>query len=76
MELQQQFAREGIEMRRFEYGDRTELVADLGRASQPSVDVVGDTVIVVVDGEQHEVEVSADVEVFITNGVLTLEVKE
>jgi len=76
MSLQQQFAAEGVEWRRHEYDGRVEFVADFGPHGQSSADVVGDTVIVVADGEQYEFEIAADARAFMTNGVLTIEVSK
>ena len=74
MSLKQQFAAEDIEWRRHEYNDRVEFVADFGPQGDSAVDVVGDTVIVVADGEQYEFDVETDARAFITNGVLSIEV--
>jgi len=61
-------------MSRFEYDDAVVLAADLGVVGDASVDIVGGTAIVVVDGEQYDVEVPAgDARAFIRNGVLTIE---
>jgi hypothetical protein len=76
MNPKQQFEKQGVEMRRFEYDDRTELVADFGPVGDTSVEVVGETVIAVVDGEQYEVDVEGDARAFISNGVLTIEVNK
>lgn len=63
-------------VRRFEYDDRTVIAADLG-ATTATVDVVGDTVIVVTDEDQYELEVpTGDTTAFMQNGVLTVEVNE
>jgi len=69
----QQFGDE-VAVRRYEYDDGAVLAADFGPAGEAAVDVLGDTVIVVVDGEQHELDVEGDANAFITNGVLTVEV--
>ncbi len=67
--------------RRFDYGDETVLVADLGIGDDVSVDVVDDTVVVVVenDGEpvQHEFDVpeGSVAKALINNGVVTVEVE-
>ncbi|WP_336037833.1 DUF7127 family protein [Halobacterium yunchengense] len=68
--------------RRVEYDDATVVVADLGVSDDAvDVDVVGDTVILVVDagGElaQHEFEVPAGTvsKALINNGVVTVEVE-
>lgn len=63
-------------LRQYEYDDGTiVLAADMGVVDDASVDVVDDTVIVVADGVQHDLEVPAgDAQAFIRNGVLSVEV--
>ncbi len=63
-------------VRRFEYDDGTHvLAADVGVETDASVDVVGDTAIVVTGAEQYDLDVPAgDAQAFIKNGVLTVEV--
>jgi hypothetical protein len=63
-----------VAVRRYEYDDGAVLAADFGPAGEAAVDVLGDTVIVVIDGEQHELDVEGDANAFISNGVLTVEV--
>jgi hypothetical protein len=63
-----------VEVRRFDYDDSTVLAADFGYTESSSADVVGDTVIVVADGEQYDIEVEGDAQAFIRNGILTIEV--
>ena len=68
-----QFARESERfVREYEYADETVVAADLGEDG--SVDVVGDTVIVALDGgDQFELALpSDDATAFINNGVLTV----
>lgn len=63
-------------VRQFEYDDRVVLAADVG-LGDASVDVVGDTVIVVRGDEQYELtlpEGDGDATATINNGVLTVEV--
>ena len=74
MRIREQFSETDVDARRFEYDDSVVLAADFGDAPSASADVVGDTVIVVVDGEQFEIEVDGDAQAFIKNGVLTIEV--
>lgn len=74
MRIREQFSETDVDVRRFEYDESVVLAADFGDAPSASVDVVGDTVIVVVDGEQFEVEVDGDAQAFMKNGVLTVEV--
>ncbi|MFW6436572.1 MAG: DUF7127 family protein [Halococcoides sp.] len=61
-------------VRQFEYDDRTVYAADVGEMAA-QVDVVGDTVIVVTDDDQYELDVPGeDTAAFMKNGVLTVEV--
>jgi hypothetical protein len=73
----QEFSRQDDQfVRQYDYGDTTVVAADLGDHSG-TVDVVGNTAIVVGDGdEQFELELpdGADAEAFMTNGILTIEV--
>jgi hypothetical protein len=63
-------------VRRYEYGGTTVVAADLGPdANEAEVDVVGDTVIVVRGDDTVELDVDGDPEAFISNGVLTVEVR-
>ena len=73
MSERQQFGDE-VAVRRYEYDDGAVLAADFGPAGEAAMDVLGDTVIVVIDGEQHELDVEGDANAFINNGVLTVEV--
>ncbi len=63
--------------RRYEYDDRAVLVADFGAGAEGSVDLVGDTAIVVVGDDQYEFEVPTGVSAraSVNNGVLTIEVE-
>lgn len=63
-----------VGLRQYEYDDETILAADLGPGRDASVDVLDDAVIVVLDGEQYDLEVEGDAQAFIRNGVLTIEV--
>jgi hypothetical protein len=64
--------------RRFEYDGRSVLVADFGADAEGSVDLVGDTAIVVVGDDQYEFELPAGVtaRASMNNGVLTVEVEQ
>lgn len=68
--------------RRYDYDDGVTLVADLGVPDDSvTIDLVGGTAIVVVDGaggsRQHEIDLPhGDAEAFMHNGVLTIEVRE
>ncbi|MFB6224521.1 MAG: hypothetical protein ABEH86_12725 [Haloarcula sp.] len=76
MTSEQQFFDE-TPLRRFEYDDSVVLAADVGPAADATVDVVGDTVIVVVDGTQYEQEIpDGDARAFMNHGVLTIELSE
>ncbi|WP_128476129.1 DUF7127 family protein [Halorussus pelagicus] len=79
MSLKQITERDDVFTRRYEYEDAEVLAADLGVAGDASVDVLGDTAIVVFDGEdgtqQMEFQLpEGGAEAFITNGVLSIEV--
>lgn len=73
MEAYKQLSARGIDVDRREYSDTVQLVADFGPTESVSVDVVGDTVIVVTDDETFDVELEGNVQAFIRNGVLTIE---
>jgi len=72
MSVKQQFADYGVEVSRFEYDDQVVLAADLGFGGDASAEVVDETVIVLADGEQYDIDVPAGAQVFINNGVLTI----
>lgn len=76
MSLKQTLREQGFESRRFDYEDRTEYVVDFGSGVDASLDVVDDTAIILADGEQHDLDIPAGAQVFMTNGVLTIEVRE
>lgn len=76
MSLKQTLREQGFESRRFEYGDRTEYVVDFGAGVDATVELVDGTAIVVVGGEQYDLDVPGDAQVFMSNGVLTIEVRE
>ncbi|MDG5775901.1 hypothetical protein VB773_13920 [Haloarculaceae archaeon H-GB2-1] len=65
-----------VPVREFDYGDVVVYAADLDVAGDPSAEVVGDTVIVVVGDDQYDFELPEheDARAFIKNGVLTIEV--
>lgn len=75
MSIKQQFDDEGISVARREHDEGVTLVADFGAQTAASVDVVGETVIVVTDDDQHEIDVAGDAQAFIRNGILTIEVE-
>jgi len=61
-------------LRRYEYDDAVVPAADVGISDDATVDVVDDTAIVVIDGEQYDFEIPAgEARAFIRNGVLTVE---
>ena len=74
MSLKQQFAATDIEWERREYDDRVEFVADFGPNGRSTVDVVGDTAIVVAGDEQYEFDIDGGERAGFSNGVLTIEV--
>jgi hypothetical protein len=70
----QQLEAQDVDVSRFEYEDSVVLAADFGYVDSSSVDVVGDTVIVVADGEQFDIDLDGDARAFMKNGILTIEV--
>ena len=85
MTLEQFTREEGQVARRYDYGDETVLAVDFGTEhADATVDVVDDTIIVVVDDadqsddEQYELELpdgADDAHTFMKNGVLTVEME-
>ncbi len=75
MNLQQQFPDERVGVREFAYDDRTVWAVDFGPGVDGTVDVVDDTAIVLVGDEQYDVDLADGAEVFMKNGVLTIEVE-
>lgn len=74
MNPEQQLA-DDVPFRRYEDDDATVFAADLGDEATASVDVVGDTAIVVAGDEQFDLDLPGDdAQAFIRNGVLTVEV--
>lgn len=67
-----------VPLRRFEYDDTVVLAADVGTVEDASVDVVDDTVIIVVGDEQYEQELpdSKNVRAFMNHGILTIELSD
>ena len=74
MKPMKQLEAQDVDVRRFEYDDSVVLAADFGYVDSSSVDVVGDTVIVVVDDDQYDIELDGDARAFMKNGILTIEV--
>ena len=67
--------RHGAIVRTLEDDDRSAIVVDFGTdASDVSIDVVGDTAIAVMNGEQFEFELPPEAsDVSVNNGVLTIQ---
>lgn len=64
--------------RQYEYEDSTTYAFDLGAGASAAVDVIGETIVLVVDGDQQEFDLpvdETDPQAFIHNGVLTIEVE-
>ncbi|PSQ47437.1 hypothetical protein BRD19_09575 [Halobacteriales archaeon SW_7_65_23] len=76
MNVQEQLAEQGLPVRRVEYDDVTQVAVDFGPRADLSVDIVDETVIVIGDDSQYEIDVSEGAQAFISNGVLTIEVEE
>jgi hypothetical protein len=64
--------------RRYQYDGRSVLAVDFGPGVEGSVDLVGDTAIVVVDDDQYEFEVPEGIaaRASVNNGILTVEVEQ
>ncbi|ADB61448.1 hypothetical protein Htur_2571 [Haloterrigena turkmenica DSM 5511] len=79
MTLEQFTREEGQVARRYEYDDETVLAVDFGTENaDATVDLVDDTVIVVLGDEQYDLELpdgADDAHTFIKNGVLTVELE-
>ncbi|MXV61479.1 Hsp20/alpha crystallin family protein [Natronorubrum sp. JWXQ-INN-674] len=79
MTLEQFTRNEGQLTRQYEYDECSVLAVDFGAdETDASVDLVDDTVIVIVDDEQYELELpdgADDAHTFIKNGVLTVEME-
>jgi hypothetical protein len=68
-----------VAVRRYDAADGDAIAVDFGPGRSPTVDVLGDTAIVVFDDDDQQVEFdlpAANADTFITNGVLTIEVSE
>jgi hypothetical protein len=74
MKPMQQLKAQDIDVSRLEYDDSVVLAADFGYVESSSVEIVDGTVIVVVNGEQYDIEIDGDARAFMKNGVLTIEV--
>jgi hypothetical protein len=83
MNSREQFREQEGPVSRMEYDDGSMvLAADVGADRAATVDVLGDTVIVVTDDDQYEFEIptdgdenDGDAQAFMKNGVLTVEVE-
>jgi hypothetical protein len=76
MNATERFAERGIDARRIEFDDGVELVADLGPEADASAEFVDETVIIVTGDDQYDIELDAEGQALINNGVLTVEVNE
>jgi hypothetical protein len=81
MSLKRISEREDVFARHYRYDDEAVLAVDLGVDGAASVDVLDDVAIVVVDGDEESGQLEFDLpdsgaEVFITNGVLSIEVEQ
>ncbi len=66
-------------VRRLHDEDRTIFVVDFGPARDLHADIVGDTVMIVDDGSDEQIEFdlpAGEASTFMRNGVLTIEVRE
>jgi len=71
---QPDLADEDIAVSEFDYAEDTVWALDFGPEVDGTVEVVDGTAIVVVDGEQYDIEVDDDAGAFMHNGILTIEV--
>jgi len=81
MSLKRISEREDVFARHYQYDEGAVLAVDLGVDGDASVDVLDDVAIVVVDGDEETGQFEFDLpdsgaEVFITNGVLSIEVEQ
>ena len=81
MSLKHIAERDDVFARQYEYDDVELLAADLGVSGEASVDVLDDAAIVVVEEgeESRQIELplpDGEAQAFITNGVLTIEVRQ
>lgn len=76
MSVKEQLVAQDVDVRRRDYEDHTAYVADLGPGANASVDIVGDTVIVVDGQDQYELAVDGDAQAFNRNGIVTIEVRQ
>jgi hypothetical protein len=61
----------------YEYNDRSVVAVDLGPDTDPDVEVVDGTAILIIGGEQRELDLPAGaVQAINSNGVVTFEVDE
>lgn len=76
---QKHFSETSPFVRRYDYPDHTTVVADLGSDTEPAVDIVGSTAIIVTRDTQHEIDLpepAADVKAVNKNGVVTITVNQ
>lgn len=72
-----QFNESDVVADRFDYDDHTVLAIDFGPTHDPTVDLVDDTAIVIVDDQQHELDLPAgDGRVDNNNGIVTITVRQ
>lgn len=78
MDNLQQFEREDIIARQYEYEDYTVLAADFGAGTTDGVvDVVDGTAILAIDGDEFDLALpEGETRAFMKNGVVTIEVEE
>lgn len=63
--------------RQYDYEDRSVITLDFGPETDPSLDIVDNTAIVVTGDQQHEIDLTGDVvEAFNRNGIITIEVDQ
>ena len=73
MQLDQFVHEQGAVARRYRYDDRAVLAVDVGPETDAELDVLEDTVILVVGDDQYEFDRPEGAHTFMKNGVLTIE---
>ncbi len=65
---------DGRSARVIDTDDGQTVVLDLGADVNGSVEVLGETVLVVTDGDQHDIDLGVPIErAYLNNGILTIE---
>lgn len=72
-----QFDQTNVVADQFDYADHTVYAIDFGPNRDPTVDLVDDTAIVIVNDNQHEIDLpTGNGEVINNNGIVTITVRK